>query len=203
LIGLPETTVLSSLDERQLDTIAGAIRAIEGWRAGLEYTCADAPAWALPLLTCRGGTSPQPVPPAPPPTPSTHEQWDAVRAEPSDIVSVGGIRVHRMIAGRLQQMIQAAGRDGITLAGGGFRSPSAQVELRKKHCGPTSYDIYQKPSSQCHPPTARPGHSRHEQGLAIDFNTKPGVVPWLRANAARFGFVNLPSEPWHWSVDGR
>ena len=26
---------------------------------------------------------------------------------------------------------------------------------------------------------------------------------WLTANAARFGFFNLPSEPWHWSVNGR
>lgn len=29
------------------------------------------------------------------------------------------------------------------------------------------------------------------------------MLVWLHANAGRFGFVNLPSEPWHWSVDGR
>ena len=25
---------------------------------------------------------------------------------------------------------------------------------------------------------------------------------WLAANASRFGFYNLPSEPWHWSTTG-
>jgi hypothetical protein len=25
----------------------------------------------------------------------------------------------------------------------------------------------------------------------------------LRRNAGRYGFYNLPSERWHWSVDGR
>ena len=25
---------------------------------------------------------------------------------------------------------------------------------------------------------------------------------WLAANAERFGFSNLPSEPWHWSTTG-
>ena len=26
---------------------------------------------------------------------------------------------------------------------------------------------------------------------------------WLKANAARYGFYNLPSEAWHWSTTGR
>ena len=51
----------------------------------------------------------------------------------------------------------------------------------------------------------------HEQGLAIDFqyngagikdHSNPGYQ-WLARNAARFGLMNLPSEPWHWSVNGR
>ena len=29
------------------------------------------------------------------------------------------------------------------------------------------------------------------------------LVEWLDANAGRFGLVNLPSEPWHWSVNGQ
>jgi D-alanyl-D-alanine carboxypeptidase len=51
----------------------------------------------------------------------------------------------------------------------------------------------------------------HEKGLAVDF-TGPGgdlvrtrdspTFQWLAANAARFGFYNLPSEPWHWSTTG-
>ncbi len=67
------------------------------------------------------------------------------------------------------------------------------------------------PSSQCRPPTARPGASMHEQGKAIDFTyggrtigtrSSPGYK-WLAAHAASYGFYNLPSEPWHWSTNGR
>jgi D-alanyl-D-alanine carboxypeptidase len=50
----------------------------------------------------------------------------------------------------------------------------------------------------------------HEQGLAIDFSADGGFIEsrsdpafrWLAANAGRFGFANLPSEPWHWSTTG-
>jgi LAS superfamily LD-carboxypeptidase LdcB len=66
------------------------------------------------------------------------------------------------------------------------------------------------PASQCSPPTARPGTSMHERGLAIDFTSSGKLITshadkafvWLAANAARFGFYNLPSEPWHWSING-
>ena len=50
----------------------------------------------------------------------------------------------------------------------------------------------------------------HEQGLAIDFTYDGRLIQsrsnagyqWLDANAATYGFYNLPSEPWHWSVNG-
>ncbi len=46
----------------------------------------------------------------------------------------------------------------------------------------------------------------HERGLAIDFSNcgvrSTPCYQWLAANAHRFGFFNLPSEPWHWSVNG-
>ncbi|MGI9596067.1 MAG: M15 family metallopeptidase [Acidimicrobiales bacterium] len=67
------------------------------------------------------------------------------------------------------------------------------------------------PSSQCRPPTARPGRSQHERGLAIDFTYNGGSIStrsnkgfkWLNANAATYGLKNLASEPWHWSTTGR
>ena len=107
-------------------------------------------------------------------------------------------------------MLAAAEADGIILRGGGYRDPASQIALRKAHCGPTEYDIWQKPASQCHPPTAPPGKSMHEQGLAIDFTWNGTVITsrsspafvWLAANANSFGFYNLPSEPWHWSING-
>ena len=142
--------------------------------------------------------------PARSPTPST--QGGAT----PDIVSVRGIRVARSIADPVERLLAAAERDGVKLSGGGFRSAAAQIDLRKKHCGTTHYDIYEKPSSQCVPPTAPPGRSLHERGLAIDFtyngqsistHENPGYQ-WLARNAANFGLKNLPSEPWHWSTTG-
>jgi LAS superfamily LD-carboxypeptidase LdcB len=79
-----------------------------------------------------------------------------------------------------------------------------------QHCGTSQYAIYQMPAEQCSPPTARPGASKHEQGLAIDFTWNGSTIQsrgsaafqWLAAHAGGFGFVNLPSEPWHWSMGG-
>ena len=129
-----------------------------------------------------------------------------------DIVSVRNIQVARQIAPQVSALLAAAERDGIKLSGGGYRSTQQQIQLRIAHCGGNShYYIYEKPSSQCTPPTAPPGRSNHEKGLAIDFtyngqtiksHANPGFQ-WLAANAANYGLYNLPSEPWHWSVNGR
>ena len=103
-----------------------------------------------------------------------------------------------------------AGTDGFTLTGGGYRSPDQQVAVRRENCGSSDYAVYQEPPNDCHPPTAYPGTSMHEQGLAIDFQSNGSMISshgdpawqWLNAHAATYGFYNLPSEPWHWSVNG-
>ncbi|MEM7275527.1 MAG: M15 family metallopeptidase [Actinomycetota bacterium] len=126
-------------------------------------------------------------------------------------VVVHGIRVHRSIAEDVRDLIDAAAADGITLAGWGWRDHQTQIRLRREHCGTTEYAIYRMPSSQCSPPTARPGRSQHERGLAIDFTYNGGSISsrsntgfrWLAANAATYGLQNLASEPWHWSTTGR
>jgi len=127
-----------------------------------------------------------------------------------DMSRVGGIYVAKSIAGRLQGLLSAATSAGISLGGGGYRSSASQITLRTAHCGSTPYAIYQMPASQCRPPTAKPGASMHERGLAVDFTaggalitsrTSPAFV-WLKANAGSYGFYNLPSEPWHWSTNG-
>ena len=129
---------------------------------------------------------------------------------PGDITTVRGIQVHVNIAGKVEQMFSAASSDGVELSGWGYRDNIRQIELRQKHCGDSEYDVWEKPASACRPPTARPGQSMHERGLAIDFtyrggsittHSNPGFV-WLANNAHRWGFVNLPSEPWHWSTSG-
>jgi D-alanyl-D-alanine carboxypeptidase-like protein/transglycosylase-like protein with SLT domain len=125
---------------------------------------------------------------------------------PVTVTTVRGITVNSHIAPQLEAMLAAAEADGLHLTGGGFRSPEQQIALRRSHCGTTQYAIYEMPASQCSPPTARPGTSMHERGLAIDFENcsshSTACWQWLNAHAASFGFHNLASEPWHWSIDG-
>ena len=132
-------------------------------------------------------------------------------ASAADIVDAGGIAVHRSIAPQVRRLLAAAAADGVRLGGGGYRSPQKQVELRRKNCGTSDYAIWKMRPSQCTPPTAIPGRSNHERGLAIDFTYDGGGIKshdnpgyrWLAVHAAEYGLKNLPSEPWHWSVDGR
>ncbi|MGB5758807.1 MAG: D-alanyl-D-alanine carboxypeptidase family protein [Acidimicrobiales bacterium] len=129
----------------------------------------------------------------------------------NEIVKVGTFWVHQDIASNVRQLLDHAARDGITLGGWGYRDHSAQIRLRKAHCGGSNYAVYSMPSSQCRPPTARPGASQHELGKAIDFTNNGRTIgsrsnpayQWLKQNAASYGLYNLPSEPWHWSVNGR
>lgn len=104
--------------------------------------------------------------------------------------------INASTAANALRMINAAKADGITLTGSAFRSYDRQKELRIQHGCPDD----SQPSSTCRPPTAKPGSSLHEVGLAIDFSTYS--FSWLSQNAGRFGFKNLPSEAWHWSTTG-
>jgi LAS superfamily LD-carboxypeptidase LdcB len=125
------------------------------------------------------------------------------------LTTVRGITVASSIAGKLASLLDAADGAGISFSGGGYRDSSQQIATRRNNCGSSDYDVYSKPASSCSPPTARPGTSMHEQGLAIDFTAGGRILTrgsagysWLKANGSRFGFYNLPSEPWHWSVNG-
>jgi septal ring factor EnvC (AmiA/AmiB activator) len=162
----------------------------------------------------------QPAPdPAPAPSPSYGDGGSepAPVAAPGGVTSAGsgggvslcnagGITVNCQIAEQLRSLLAAAAADGLQLSGGGYRDPSNQIALREQNCGSSYYAIYEMSSSSCSPPTARPGSSNHEVGLAIDFSNcqsrGSACYQWLNANASRFGLYNLPSEPWHWSNDG-
>lgn len=191
---------------------------------------APAPAQSATPPQQNGGTSPAPTnPPTAPPTtarpsPTTVRPPATTTTRPpattttipsgtgswADMRNVQGIWVHYSIATNLNNMLNAARSAGHHLGGSGFRDPERQIQLRRQNCGPTYYDIWERPASQCNPPTARPGRSMHERGLAVDltiggFTIKSRSHPafiWLNANAARYGFYNLPSEPWHWSING-
>ncbi|MBK5222784.1 MAG: D-alanyl-D-alanine carboxypeptidase family protein [Acidimicrobiia bacterium] len=124
-----------------------------------------------------------------------------------NLARVGGITVNASIAGQVDAMLQAAAADGIVLGGGGYRDSSSQIRLRTVNGCP---DVWHASASRCRVPTAIPGTSMHEKGLAIDFTANGRSISsrgsagfqWLDANAHRYGFKNLPSEPWHWSTSG-
>ncbi len=136
------------------------------------------------------------------------QQWRTVTAYDGtvlDLWKVGGIVVEAAMVEQTSAMLASAAADGITLQGWGWRSHDAQIELRRAHCA----DVWTTPASECSPPTAIPGTSRHEYGTAIDFHdgteslsASSPAFAWLSEHASEFGFYNLPSEPWHWSVDG-
>ncbi len=136
-------------------------------------------------------------------------------AEPAPIpttpttVAIAPIRVNAGVAGQVQALIGAARSDGINLHGGGYRPVADQITLRIAHCGTSGYDMFERPAGECEPPTARPGFSQHELGLAIDFTENGAILTagspgfnWMVANAGGFGLINLPSEAWHWSTTG-
>ena len=146
--------------------------------------------------------------PAVPATPST---GTSTVTEAEIRVAGNGIDVHVDIVDDIRRLLADAAADGVELAGGGYRDSEGQIRARMANCGTSQYAIYEMRSSQCSPPTARPGRSQHERGLAIDFTYNGKLIRsrsgagwnWLNANAAKYGLFNLPSEPWHWSTTGR
>ena len=127
------------------------------------------------------------------------------------LVWVRGFQVNSLIADGTEGLLAAMEAEGFDLGGWGYRDHQEQINLRRSHCGASDWAVWQMPSHQCRPPTARPGRSNHEKGLAIDFtnagrlirNRDSAVFRALQRIAPEFGLLNLPSEPWHWSVNGR
>lgn len=134
-------------------------------------------------------------------------QAEAPGGKTITIVTVRGITVNQTISAQLEKMLIAATGAGVPLGGSGWRSHQRQIELRTENdCA----DVWTARPSTCRVPTAIPGTSRHETGLAIDFTENGSTLRrsgkgynWLLANAIAYGFKNLPSEPWHWSTDGK
>jgi hypothetical protein len=105
------------------------------------------------------------------------------------VVPVGGGEYLRAdAAAAYKKMVAAAARAGIRLTPtSGFRTMAEQQALWNQY-GP--------------PRAAPPGYSNHQNGIAMDIGGIGGrgtrADAWLRNNAGRFGFRNLPSEFWHY-----
>jgi len=129
---------------------------------------------------------------------------------PPDLQPIGfgrpGLRLRSFVIGDLREMFAAARRDGVTLEiTSAYRSYSDQVavhrSLRRVH-GAAYAAAY----------SARPGHSEHQLGTAVDI---AGGDEWLKWHAWQFGFsLSYPAgrsptwtcyspESWHYRYFGR
>lgn len=138
----------------------------------------------------------------------THPNAGTENDIPIQIVPGTRIDIFQGYCKNAQELIEAAKAVGIVLDGGGFRTYQEQVDLYNKNCS----------SGSCNPATAKPGSSKHESGLAIDFSYQGSTIcyprsscnpgenaayDWLVVNAGRYGFKRLPKEAWHFSDNGR
>ena len=108
----------------------------------------------------------------------------------------------------LFELAESHGIQLIVGPNGGGRTWGYQMYLRRKNCpaGWSDEQFANGPAPQCSPVTALPGKSRHNAGMAIDFNCNSFDHPcyrWLNEHASRLGFHDLPrsaKEPWHWAA---
>jgi D-alanyl-D-alanine carboxypeptidase len=138
---------------------------------------------------------------------------------PPDLVATGlrgGGSIRRIALADLRAMDRAAriagARFAITSA---FRSYSQQVVLFNSRVARVGRAAALKF-------VARPGHSEHQLGTAIDFRSYDGRTPfvttraglWMKANAWKYGWLMsfpsgksavtcMSSEPWHYRYVGR
>jgi hypothetical protein len=102
------------------------------------------------------------------------------------------------LASRFMAAQAAAAAAGYTLGvTSGYRDINQQISLRSRNGCP---DTWNAPANQCRVPTARPGTSNHEKGLAIDVSGSPEAKQWLAQHAAEFG-LGLPVEGEDWHVE--
>lgn len=125
----------------------------------------------------------------------------------------GVVRVNSTASSNWFNLYNAAKADGINLtANYSFRSMARQEYY---------YNCYQTKSCNNGAVAAKPGHSNHQMGLAVDIDinsagkdptltscqANPGrwpVYQWLATNASRFGMdAKVAGECWHWSPSGR
>jgi D-alanyl-D-alanine carboxypeptidase len=144
---------------------------------------------------------------------------------PRDLVSTGlpgGGSIRALTKADLTAMAKAAASAGAPLqVASAFRSYATQVST-------FNYWVRVGGRAAALLSSARPGHSEHQLGLAIDFTSRGGAAPWnyadwaktkagawMAANAWRYGWVmsypkgKSPSvtcyqyEPWHYRYVGR
>jgi|SRR5579875_1029794 len=142
-----------------------------------------------------------------------------VRAQDASPGAPTTVQLRKEAADALSQMLADARAQSINLlAQSGYRSYQYQVQVYGN-------EVQTYGQAQADRESARPGHSEHQLGLAIDFTTRAlgydlndsfAATPegrWLAQNAVRYGFVlsypqgkeNITGymyEPWHYRYIG-
>jgi LAS superfamily LD-carboxypeptidase LdcB len=134
---------------------------------------------------------------------------------------IDGKPVNVNIADAVLDLKAAAKKDGINvIINSGFRPDYGSRLNTKSEAGVSVsadsqeylYSLFLKNGT---PSTAKPGRSKHGNGIAIDFNTgtrgngiktrlDPKLYSWMVKNSWRFGFVRtVPSEEWHFEYWGK
>ncbi len=152
--------------------------------------------------------------------PSTYAPRDLVPVSRAGIAGSGSVR--SVVIADLKALTSAASAAGAPIqVRSAYRSYATQATTFK-------YWVSVAGKAAALTSSARPGHSEHQLGTAIDFTTKGGKAPWeyrdwattpsgawMRDNAWTYGFVNSypkgssPSrtcyiyEPWHYRYVGR
>ena len=123
------------------------------------------------------------------------------------------LSLRRSAAAALEEMSAAAAAEGITLtAASTYRSAARQAEIFRWQVNTFGLETAERQS-------ARPGHSQHQLGTAVDFFPihddfgDTAASRWLTGNASRFGWsLSYPDgyehitgyrfEPWHYRYVG-
>lgn len=117
------------------------------------------------------------------------------RLPPGSLRAVGSVHLAADAADAFQQLLDAAQRDGVTIAvTDGYRSFDSQVDVKRRKGWLA----------------ATPGRSMHGWGIAVDFDTRVTDFAWLREHAGAFGWIHpawaqpggSKPEPWHWEYVG-
>jgi D-alanyl-D-alanine carboxypeptidase len=141
---------------------------------------------------------------------------DLVLLKSDSYESVSGIMLRTEAAASLEKMAAAAKKDGVKLTVfSAYRSYTHQANVYANNLKKFSRRYTDSVS-------ARPGHSQHQLGLAVDFDSgfysdvfaKSAQGVWLAANASKFGWsLSFPKgyenitgytwESWHYRYVGR
>jgi len=135
-------------------------------------------------------------------------------ADGSYRVNRAGLMLRNAAVVSLEEMAAAARADGVTLlASSAYRSYDYQEQVYNRL-------VRQMGQAAADRESARPGHSQHQTGLALDFGSiddsfaQTPAGRWMAANASRFGWsLSYPDgyeavtgyrwESWHYRYVGR